>query len=1006
MTRFRIITRASVSLATLAALWAAGPASAFRTWNLPFITEALPSAALNSPLHWDLREFPGCQVPYAMSNAGMAGIDFNGDGNVNANDVTAASNAINAALTSWANVTPALIAPTRTPAAQVANIPGLIDGFNTIGFGTTMGFGSGNTDDVADPAPVGQNVGAANTPVIFAGADGILQSGGANLGGDDMMGMVGGHPVVHCGVNGVINTTPMGDDRWAIGINVGANRRIIAPGTNGTIETTPLGDDTIAGGFLNSGANGIVETTPNNRNLTNTSTFGVTGMLVNNTTGTIIESDIVLNTATMLRDETGVMRPVPWRTNGQRFNNPFNATNAAGTAGIGFTKDVQSTATHELGHSIGISHPEENQLVAVGQGPWGQPCISGAAGGMLSAATVGALMGDDEINGAGTMVYTGADGLCQTTAGGGDNQVIAVGSGAAGLFWAVLPASDNNLTTPRVPDDTSCADNQGNPFNAICVGPNGIANSGKAIGAIATMNTNPNCFTGNAAQERSLAQDDADACNFLYSWDLGDAPDPFMNGGPFNRYQTLVQSTTSGRMLNGVQLRATTALGPVHLRGARGGGGDDIVVGTGAGAMIRDGGNGIVETTPAGDDAWINANVPAAQRACGGIVTANANLISAGTNNVLNSTPNNCVNFLYEWLGANVDGNANEHSPLAPDNFDDGMTFVQVNPTPISGHGNGYKLNRGGAYAVTITISTSGLAGRYVGGAPSQELYFNGYYDFDGDRQFLLANDRVMNWWGSNIATTGASANLTGPATFQAGPNNTIVLNYTLNVPANAGGGSNVIYARMRLDYGEDEGRVNNISMNNGAATGVAQYGEVEDYAIMLCDPPDQLHVGCLPGYQFPSIPSGQAGTLQVWAERNFEGLEGQLVTITQIGGAGAFQWPDGSTSATNPSMTFTTNGDGRAQVQIFDTNNNPGDVFVEFAVVGTTLKAYCQFDIGFFGGVRSSDLNGDGVVDTADLGILLGQFGSVDPSSIADINNDGIVDTADLGVLLELFIN
>ncbi|MCB9837759.1 MAG: hypothetical protein H6813_00330 [Phycisphaeraceae bacterium] len=46
-------------------------------------------------------------------------------------------------------------------------------------------------------------------------------------------------------------------------------------------------------------------------------------------------------------------------------------------------------------------------------------------------------------------------------------------------------------------------------------------------------------------------------------------------------------------------------------------------------------------------------------------------------------------------------------------------------------------------------------------------------------------------------------------------------------------------------------------------------------------------------------------------------------------------------------------------------------------------------------------DLNGDLVVDTADLGILLSQFGM---SGSADLNNDGAVDTADLGILLAQF--
>lgn len=43
------------------------------------------------------------------------------------------------------------------------------------------------------------------------------------------------------------------------------------------------------------------------------------------------------------------------------------------------------------------------------------------------------------------------------------------------------------------------------------------------------------------------------------------------------------------------------------------------------------------------------------------------------------------------------------------------------------------------------------------------------------------------------------------------------------------------------------------------------------------------------------------------------------------------------------------------------------------------------------------SDLNGDGDVDGADLGLLLGAWGGAD----ADLNRDGITDGADLGILL-----
>jgi hypothetical protein len=50
--------------------------------------------------------------------------------------------------------------------------------------------------------------------------------------------------------------------------------------------------------------------------------------------------------------------------------------------------------------------------------------------------------------------------------------------------------------------------------------------------------------------------------------------------------------------------------------------------------------------------------------------------------------------------------------------------------------------------------------------------------------------------------------------------------------------------------------------------------------------------------------------------------------------------------------------------------------------------------------GACEQDLNDDGVVDGADLGVLLGQWGPA-PGGSSDFNGDGMVDGADLGVLL-----
>ena len=44
-------------------------------------------------------------------------------------------------------------------------------------------------------------------------------------------------------------------------------------------------------------------------------------------------------------------------------------------------------------------------------------------------------------------------------------------------------------------------------------------------------------------------------------------------------------------------------------------------------------------------------------------------------------------------------------------------------------------------------------------------------------------------------------------------------------------------------------------------------------------------------------------------------------------------------------------------------------------------------------------DLNGDEIVDAADLGLLIGDWSRTD--SDADLNDDGVVDAADLGLLI-----
>jgi len=140
--------------------------------------------------------------------------------------------------------------------------------------------------------------------------------------------------------------------------------------------------------------------------------------------------------------------------------------------------------------------------------------------------------------------------------------------------------------------------------------------------------------------------------------------------------------------------------------------------------------------------------------------------------------------------------------------------------------------------------------------------------------------------------------------------------------------------------------------------------------------------------YQSVSVAPGESYRFSAWALATAAGFIGYSLQFafddTPVGGV------------ISPTAAFTW--------QEFTTIIVPADSTVEISIVNvsgiTFPNDFMLDDISLTPVEQPNDLNGDGNVDGADLGILLSAWGACSGCQ-ADLNGSGVVDGADLGLLL-----
>ena len=143
----------------------------------------------------------------------------------------------------------------------------------------------------------------------------------------------------------------------------------------------------------------------------------------------------------------------------------------------------------------------------------------------------------------------------------------------------------------------------------------------------------------------------------------------------------------------------------------------------------------------------------------------------------------------------------------------------------------------------------------------------------------------------------------------------------------------------------------------------------------------------------FGTTYTGLGSALYVWTDAGFNAKTGDFDS-------------DNSVDSLDTSALTSTIAD------LDGTTDDADGVINEVVVLPSFARNFDVHDVNYDGRIDDGDvvihqglaspgdLNGDGLVDGADLGLLLGAWGST-TNAAADLNGDGIVDGADLGLLL-----